>query len=357
MDLERGVPMRDDAIFRIYSMTKPITSIALMMLHEEGRFVLNDPVHKAIPAWRELKVWESGEGTAMRTRASRRPMTFRHLLNHSAGLTYGGVLLPPGAPLDPVDQVYRELRINRSSADTLETLIDKLARAPLRYDPGERWAYSLATDVCGYLVQALSGMPFERFVQERILDPLGMHDTAFSIAPDRVERFAANYRRNDAKVLQRIDDPRASAFARTPALHSGGGGLLSTTDDYLRFCEMLRRGGELDGVRLIGPRTLAMMRMNHLPGGRDLTQVALDTFAETTYEGVGFGLGFATTLGEVAAGTPGAGDFYWGGMASTMFWVDPHEDLVVIFMAQLVPSSTFNFRGQLKNLVYAAIVD
>jgi CubicO group peptidase (beta-lactamase class C family) len=228
---------------------------------------------------------------------------------------------------------------------------------PLRYDPGERWTYSLATDVCGWLVQQLSGMPFEQFVQQRILDPLRMVDTAFTIDPAKLDRFAACYRREESKAMVLIDDPLASSYARTPVLHSGGGGLVGTTADYLRFCEMLRRGGELDGERLIGPRTLAMMRMNHLPGGGDLAGLALDSFSESAFEGVGFGLGFATTLGEVRAGVLGADDFYWGGMASTMFWVDPKEDLVVIFMTQLVPSSSFNFRGQLKNLVYSAIVD
>lgn len=357
MDRERARPVRDDTIWRIYSMTKPITSIALMMLYEEGRFALNDAVHKFIPAWRGQRVWESGSGDAMRTRAPQRPMTMRHLLNHSAGLTYGGELLPEGSSLHPVDEVYRGLNIDLSGDDTLDTLVDKLARVPLRYDPGEHWEYSLATDVCGWLVQRLSGQPFEQFVQQRILDPLRMVDTAFSIAPDKLDRFAACYRREASKAVTLVDDPLASSYAQAPALHSGGGGLVGTTADYLRFCEMLRRGGELDRERLIGPRTLALMRMNHLPGGGDLARVALDSFSESAFEGVGFGLGFATTLGEVQAGVMGAGDFYWGGMASTMFWVDPKEDLVVIFMTQLVPSSSFNLRGQLKNLVYAALVD
>ena len=357
MDVERDRPLRDDTIFRIYSMTKPVTSVALMMLYEEGRFQLNDPVTRFIPQWQEQRVWVGGEGAAMQTRAPARPMTMRHLLNHSAGLTYGGVLLPPGTAMHPVDQVYAELKINRSRDDTLETFIDKLARVPLLYEPGQAWAYSLATDVCGYLVQKISGQPFEQFVQQRILGPLGMVDTAFTIAPDKVERFAACYRRDEAGRLELADDPQASSYARAPALHSGGGGLVGTMADYLRFCEMLRRGGELDGARLLGPRTLALMRLNHLPGGKDLTQLAIGLFSETTFEGVGFGLGFATTLGEVQAGALGPGDFYWGGMASTLFWVDPKEDLVVIFLTQLIPSSTFNFRGQLKNLVYSAIVD
>jgi CubicO group peptidase (beta-lactamase class C family) len=357
MDIERDRPLRDDTLYRIYSMTKPITSIALMMLYEEGRFLLNDPVTKFIPQWAGQRVWVSGEGADMQTRPPHRPMTMRQLLNHSAGLTYGGVLLPPGTPLHPVDQVYAGLKINRSRGDTLQVFIDKLAQVPLLYEPGQAWAYSLATDVCGWLVQVISGQPFEQFVQQRILGPLGMVDTAFSIAPDQVDRLAACYRRDEAKNLVLMDDPLRSSYARTPALHSGGGGLISSMADYLRLCELLRRGGELDGVRLLGPRTLHLMHQNHLPGGKDLTQLAIGAFSETAHEGVGFGLGFATTLGEVQAAALGPGDFYWGGMASTLFWVDPVEDLVVIFLTQLVPSNTFNFRGQLKNLVYSAIVE
>lgn len=358
LDRERNTPMRDDALFRIYSMTKPITSVALMMLYEEGRFLLNDPVTRFIPQWAGQQVWVGGEGTGMVTRPPARPMTMRQLLNHSAGLTYGGVLLPPGTPLHPVDQVYAGLKINRTRGDTLAQFIDKLAQVPLLFEPGQAWCYSLATDVCGYLVEVISGQPFEQFVQQRIFNPLGMADTAFSITPDRVPRFAACYRPNpDGGPLLLMDDPQASTYARTPALHSGGGGLISSLHDYQRFCELLRCGGALDGVRLLGPRTLALMRQNHLPGGRDLTQLAIGAFSETAHEGVGFGLGFATTLGGVQAGALGAGDFYWGGMASTVFWVDPVEDLVVIFLTQLVPSNTYNFRGQFKNIIYSALVD
>jgi len=247
--------------------------------------------------------------------------------------------------------------VRRGAGETLTEFMSKLGRVPLRYQPGERWMYSFSTDVCGYLVQALSGMPFEDYLQKHIFDPLGMKDTAFSIAPDKVDRFAANYVRREDKSLAVMDDPQKSTYAKPPTFVSGGGGLVSTMADYHRFCEMLRRGGELDGTRILGPRTLRLMAQNHLPDGRDLTQLAIGSFSETANEGIGFGLGFATTLGEVAAGGYGAGDFYWGGMASTIFWVDPVEDLVVIFMTQLVPSGTFNIRSQLKSLIYSALVD
>lgn len=357
MDVARSVPMRPDALFRIYSMTKPITSVALMMLYEEGHFQLNDPVHLYIPSWKQQRVWVGGDGAAMQTREPTQPMTMRQLLNHSSGLTYGGLLLPAGTAADPVDRAYRALRINARNGDSLQTFIDKLAQVPLRYDPGQAWGYSFATDVCGYLVQVMSGQPFEQFLQQRVFGPLGMVDTGFHVAAHQLDRLCANYQHDPDGAPTLLDDPQASLWAAPPALPSGGGGLVSTLADYHRFCEMLRRGGELDGARLLGPRTLALMRRNHLPAGRDLSQCAVDAFSETAYQGVGFGLGFATTLDEVAAGVFGVDDFYWGGLASTVFWVDPHEDLVAIFLTQLVPSRTYNFRALFKNIVYSAIVD
>jgi CubicO group peptidase (beta-lactamase class C family) len=350
MDIERGRPMADDTIFRIYSMTKPITSIALMQLYERGLFQLNDPVHRVVPEWRDARVWVSGEGDAMETRAPDRPITFRDMLCHTAGLSYG-------ANRHPVDKVYRDLQIRRGEGETLSSFVDKLTQVPLHYSPGERWMYSYATDVCGHLVEALSGMTLDRYFQSHVFEPLGMTDTAFHVDAGRIERFAANYQRRADKTLALIDDPMASSYAAPPAFLSGGGGLVGTTADYLRFCDMLRCGGTLDGQRIIGSRTLRMMTRNHLAGGRDLTEMAIGAFSETAYEGTGFGLGFATTLSEVAAGQLGEGDYFWGGAASTIFWVDPREDLVVIFMTQLMPSATFNFRGQLKNIVYGAIED
>lgn len=342
--------MANDTVFRIYSMTKPITSIALMQLYERGLFQLNDPVHRVLPRWRDLQVYVGGEGEAMETRAPDRPMSFRDLLCHTAGLSYG-------ATAHPVDKVYRALGVRRDNGETLQSFVDKLSHVPLHYSPGQCWMYSYATDVCGHLVEALSGMPLDRYFQAHIFEPLGMIDTGFHVDESRIERFAANYQRTREKTLALVDDPFASSYAGAPAFLSGGGGLVGTTADYLRFCEMLRRGGELDGERIIGPRTLRLMTRNHLAEGRDLTKMAVGAFSETAYEGTGFGLGFATTLSEVSAGTLGAGDFFWGGAASTIFWVDPNEELVVIFMTQLMPSSTFNFRGQLKNIIYSAIED
>ena len=357
MDLERNKPMADDAIFRIYSMTKPITSVALMTLYEKGYFQLNDPISRYVPSWKNHRVWVSGEGEEMVTEAPKRPVSFRDVLSHTGGFTYGGGL--PGVGIQhPVDKIYRELKIRSSgTADTMEGFLDKLAQVPLLYQPGERWMYSLSTDICGALVEIISGKPFAEYLQDEIFGPLGMNDTSFFVAPDKIDRFCANYQRGPDKKLKLIDDPATSQFTKDPAFKSGGGGLTGTTADYMKFCEMLRRGGELDGHRVIGPRTLAMMHMNHLAGGKDLTQLAIGSFSETSNEGVGFGLGFASTMDEVSTGSLGAGDYYWGGAASTIFLVDPKEDLTMVFMTQLMPSGTFNFRGQLKSLIYSAIVD
>ena len=338
-------------------MTKPITSVALMTLYEKGYFQLNDPVSRYVPSWKNHRVWVSGEGGGMQTQAPARPVSFRDVLSHQAGLTYGGGL--PGVGIQhPIDRIYRDLKIRSSgSADSMQTFLDKLSKVPLRYQPGTAWMYSLATDVCGALVEVISGVPFAQYLQDEIFGPLGMKDTAFFVAPDKVDRFAANYERGPDKKLKLLDDPATSAFITEPGFKSGGGGLTGTSADYLRFCEMLRRGGELDGARILGPRTIEVMHMNHLPGGKDLTQLAIGGFSETANEGVGFGLGFASTLGQVQTGTLGVGDYYWGGAASTIFWVDPKEDLSVVFMTQLMPSGTFNFRGQLKSIIYASIID
>jgi CubicO group peptidase (beta-lactamase class C family) len=357
MDIERNKPTRDDTIYRIYSMTKPITSVALMTLYEQGYFQLNDPVSRYVPSWKNHRVWVSGEGADMVTEAPGRPITFRDVLSHMAGLTYGGGL--PGVGVQhPIDNIYRTLRIRSSgTTDTMMEFMDKLSQVPLRYQPGQAWMYSLATDVCGALVEIISGKPLAQYLQDVIFGPLGMVDTAFYVAADKQDRFAANYERGPDKKLKLLDDPATSSFIKEPAFKSGGGGLTGTTADYMRFCEMLRRGGELDGHRILGPRTLEIMHMNHLPGGKDLTQVAIGGFSETANEGVGFGLGFASTMDQVATGGLGTGDYYWGGAASTIFWVDPKEDLTMVFMTQLMPSGTFNFRGQLKSLIYSAIID
>ncbi len=351
MDLERGVAMRDDTIFRIYSMSKPITSVALMTLYERGAFQLEDPVHRFIPAWRELRVFDGGNYPLFATRPCERPMTVRDLFTHTAGLTYGFM------ERTNVDRAYRRLGIGERDR-TLDEMIATLAKLPLEFSPGTRWNYSVATDVLGHLIERISGRRLDVFLREEIFAPLGMVDTAFHVPADKQERLASNYERGPDKQLRVVDD-RASVYAESPAFLSGGGGLVSTARDYLRFCQMLLNGGELGGVRILGRKTIELMTLNHLPGGRDVAQCNLGgQFSQISYEGVGFGLGFSVTLDLARAQIVGSvGEYAWGGAASTAFWIDPKEELVVIFLTQFMPSGTFNFRGQLKSIIYPAIVD
>jgi len=353
MDLERGKVMAEDTIFRIYSMSKPITSVALMMLYEHGAFQLNDPVSRFIPEWSDIQVYAAGVAPNFMTTPVERPMFIRDLFTHMSGLTYGFM------SRSNVDHAYRKMGVGgvepgTTLADTMYTL----AKIPLEFSPGTRWNYSVSTDVLGYLVEVISRQRFDEYLQQNIFEPLGMVDTGFTVADADVGRFAANYERNPDKTLRLLDDPEDSIYIRPRTFFSGGGGLVSTAADYLRFTRMMLNGGELDDVRILGPKTIEMMTKNYLPNDDDLTRWALGTFSETTYEGYGFGLGFSINLGPERTATVGsAGEYAWGGAASTIFWVDPAEELIVIFMTQFMPSATFNFRGQLKSLVYGAIVD
>lgn len=351
MDVERGKPAQLDTLFRIYSMTKPITSIALMQLYEQGRFLLDDPVHKYIPSWSNLRVYKSGIYPDFVTTPTQRPMTIRDLLTHQAGLSYGF------SCRTNVDAAYRELKLDGHAGLTLEGLIDELSRLPLEFSPGTAWNYSLATDVCGYLVQLLSGKPLDTYFDEHIFKPLGMHDTFFSVPAEHLHRFAACYQHQPGDTFSLQDDPQSSHFARRHGYLSGGGGLISTISDYHRFAQALANGGELDGTRIIGRKTLEFMRMNHLPGNTDLPSISTGGFSETPYDGSGFGLGFAVKTDIAKSQTIGSpGEYGWGGMAGTTFFIDPVEDLVVIFMTQLIPSSAYMVRQELRALVYGALI-
>ena len=350
MDLERKRPLQEDTIFRIYSMTKPLTSLALMMLVEEGRISLDDPVHRYIPQWRELGVYEGGFIGGFRTRRTSAPMRVVDLMRHTSGLTYGF------QQRTNVDAAYRKLHLGEiPTAVSLEQMIDELAKVPLEFSPGSAWNYGISTDVVGYLVGKVSGQSFEQFLRSRILDPLGMTDTDFMVPAAKAARFAACYAATPKGGMVLQDDPQTSFFLKPPTFVSGGGGLVSTAADYLRFCRMLLNGGELDGVRLVSPKTLELMSHNHLPGGKDLPDLAVSLFSEVTYAGVGFGLGFAVSVSPARGLLPGSpGDISWGGLASTYFWVDPREQLIVIFMTQLTPSATYPIRRELRTLVYSA---
>ena len=353
MELEGKRPLEEDTIFRIYSMTKPITSVATMMLYEKGLFQLRDPVHKFIPAFRDQGVFRMGNYPNFITEPPKRPMRIKDLLSHTSGLTYGFM------HRTPVDAAYRKAGlegVNRSG--NLEETVNTIASLPLEFSPGERWNYSMATDVLGYLIQVVSGKPFDQFLREEIFEPLGMLDTGFFVPPEKQPRLPACYERRMDRKLVLQDDPDTSTYLTPPDFQSGGGGLVSTGHDYLRFAEMLRRGGELDGARIVSRKTLELMTKNHLPGDVDLTQIAQGTFSETPYEGMGFGLGFSVNLGPGRTGAAGsAGEFAWGGAASTAFWVDPAEELCVVFLTQLLPSATYDFRAQLRAIVYGSMID
>jgi CubicO group peptidase (beta-lactamase class C family) len=350
MDVERRRPVSEDTIFRIYSMTKPLTSVAVMMLVEDGRISLDDPVHRYIPQWRDLAVYEGGFIGTFRTRRTSAPMRVVDLLRHTSGLTYGF------QQRTNVDAAYRKLGFGEIGGSvSLEALIEGLARMPLEFSPGTLWNYSVSTDVLGYLIGKIAGEPFEEFLRNRILQPLRMVDTDFSVPPAKASRFAACYSAMPDARMQLQDDPQTSAYLRPPTFVSGGGGLVSTVADYLRFCRMLLNGGELDGARILSPKTIELMTANHLPGEKELPDLSVSLFSEATYTGVGFGLGFAVTLNAARTLMPGGqGDYSWGGMASTYFWIDPREELIVIFMTQLTPSATYPIRRELRTLVYSA---
>lgn len=357
-DRERKTPMTEDTVFRILSMTKPLTSLAMMMLIEEGRCSLTDPVHRYIPEWEQLRVYRYGKYGEFTTDPVRRPMNIHDLLTHTSGLTYGWLYR------DSVDSAYRRVGISggvpgetRSTA-TLGDMAAKLSHMPLLFSPGTRWNYSMATDVVGYLVQVISGQRFDEFLRARILEPLGMRETAFSVPQGCADRFAACYRKKPDAMMALEDDPTTSPYLGEQTFFSGGAGLVSTAADYSRFCQMLLGGGQYQGTRLIGRKTLELMTLNQLPGGQDLSSMTTGAFTETTYEGVGFGLGFAVVMDLAKRMTHGSvGEYYWGGAASTTFWIDPKEDLYVILLAQLMPSAAYNLRGQMRSLVYSAIID
>lgn len=353
MDRERNKPMREDTIFRIYSMTKPVTSVALMMLYEQGFFQLHDEVHKFIPQWRNLQLYVSGNHPLFITRPCERPMTIKDLMTHTSGLTYAFM------ERTNVDAAYRKLGIGVLGGSlTLKEMVEKLAGLPLEFSPGAYWNYSVSTDVLGYLVEVMSGMPFDEYLQKNIFEPLKMQDTAFYVPPEKIDRFAANYLRQADKTLKLEDDPAHSPFTRPPRFLSGGGGLVSTAADYFRFCQMLLNGGALDGVRILGRKTIELMTMNHLPGGKSLRELNISPFTQIATAGNGFGLGFSVHLGSDKSQVIGSpGEYAWGGAASTVFWIDPQEELIVIFLTQFMPNATFNFRDQLKALIYSAIID
>jgi CubicO group peptidase (beta-lactamase class C family) len=349
-DVAAGQPMAQDTLFRIYSMTKPLTSVAIMMLYEQGHFQLDDPIARYLPMFADMRVFSDGDVKHYKTVAAKGPITFRHLLTHTSGLTYGFL------EATPVDALYRRDGVDfQTAARPLLEMMTPLAALPLLCQPGAEWNYSVGTDVLGALVEVISGQDFGCFMRERILSPLAMHDTDFYVHENNHGRFAANYTRSRDGGLKQIDGARESRYLQARALISGGGGLVSSVADYFRFCLMMRHYGELDGVRLLGRKTVEFMTRNHLRG--DMADMGQPRFSESSYSGVGFGLGFSVMLDPAKAEIIGSpGEYAWGGAASTAFWIDPQEDMAVILLTQLLPSSTYPLRRQLRVLSYQAIV-
>ena len=351
-DRETGAPVDSDTVWRLASMTKPVTSVAAMMLYEEGAFELKDPVSKWIPCFADMHVYRSGSHLKPELRPASEPIRIWHLLTHTSGLTYGFQYA------HPVDAMYRAAGFewgNPPGVD-LAGCCELWAAQPLLFDPGSEWNYGVSTDVLGRLVEVISGQSLDSFFRERIFSPLGMVDTGFDAAAT-VDRLAAAYVANPAgSGSPPVRIPGAPPVS-PPDMLSGGGGLLGTAADYLRFSEMLRRGGELDGVRLLSPRTVSYMTTNHLPGGVDLEEFGRPLFSETTFDGVGFGLGVSVVTDPQAGKVlTSVGEYGWGGAFSTSWWVAPREDLSVLFFTQLLPSSAYPIRSQLRQLVYSALL-
>ena len=350
-DLEEKKPLARDSILRFYSMSKPITAVAVMMLYEQGLFQLDEPLSAFIPSFQSMQVYQSGVGPNMKTEPAATPMTIHHLLTHTSGLTYG-VENEGGVP-----GMYAEQRTDFNPDDgPLAAAVDRLAEIPLAFEPGSRWEYSVSFDVLGRLVEVISGKPLDLFLKESIFDPLGMNDTGFFVPESKLDRFVSLYQCIPETRLSLMESAAGSPLVGNVETLSGGGGLVSTLDDYFCFTEMLRNKGTFNGQRLLGKKSVELMTCNHLPG--DLADMGQPTFCETTYEGIGFGLGMSVVIDPAKSkilGTPG--EYAWGGYASTAFWVDPVEDMTVIFLTQLIPSGAYPIRRELRVLTYQALID
>tara|TARA_B100001996_G_scaffold377352_1_gene359853 strand:+ start:754 stop:2049 length:1296 start_codon:yes stop_codon:yes gene_type:complete len=375
-DRERNIPLKRDSIFRIYSMTKPITSVAMMILYELGKFQIDDPVHKFIPSWKNLKVYKSGNYPNFKTTDPLNVMTIKDLLSHQSGLTYGFQMK------SEVDKAYREIGIGRMESlntnQTLSDMINTLKDVPLEFSPSTAWNYSVSTDVLGHLIEIISGKSFDEFLKENIFSKLNMKDTDFFVPKEKLNRFTANYlfnmgepmdpsgalplRKVDRHSIESgnpilIDDPQMSLYNKKPSFLSGGGGLVSTLDDYMNFATMLLNNGVFKDQQILSKKTIDLMIANHLEGGKDLLSSShANTASETTLAGIGFGLGFQILMNPAKNQINSSiGEYGWGGAASTTFWIDPSENLITIFLTQLIPSTTYNIRRELRTLVYSSL--
>jgi CubicO group peptidase (beta-lactamase class C family) len=344
LNLETGKKLKKDSLFRIYSMTKPIVTTAAMMLYEEGKFQLTDPVSMYLPAFKGVKVLVGGEEVD-----ATHEFTIRELMSHTAGLTYGIF------GNTEVDQAYRAALFEQTGGykvATIEEMVNEIGEIPLQYQPGTKWVYSLSVDVLGRLIEVVSGQSLDVFLEERMFEPLDMDDTFFEVPKDKVKRFGTNHLRSKDGILTVMDRPESSAFANNVTFFSGGGGLVSTAMDYLRYSQMMLNGGELDGVRIVSPATIDLMTRNQLNEGVSSGFGERPGVAGT----VGFGLGFGVATAAPKTGSGSKGEFNWGGAAGTVFWVDPEQELTAVLMVQMM-RNPINLRAQFKALTYQAIVE
>jgi CubicO group peptidase (beta-lactamase class C family) len=339
--MDTNKQMQLDAIFRIASMTKPVTSVAVMILYEEGHFQLDDPVSKYIPEFKNIKVFSKMDNNELIVVEPKRPMTIHDLLTHTSGLTYGIF------GNTPVDAMYRRAGLFRG---TLKEMVQKLSKIPLLYHPGTKWHYSISIDVLGYFVEVVSGKPLDKFLEQRIFKPLKMKDTGFYVPEEKISRFAARYGLSKDGGIEVIEKPETSNKSRPPRFLSGGGGLVSTASDYIRFAQMLLNKGELEGTRILGRKTVEFMTRNHLSD--ELLPI------HPILPGKGFGLGFAVLVDVPQSYIIGSeGEFEWRGIHNTFFWVDPEEELVMILMTQFTPYLHYPINKEFKVLTYQAIID
>ena len=350
-DIEEGSPVVEDGIYRIYSMTKLVTTVAALALYEKGAFQLDDPVDKFVDEFRDARVFISGKKDSINSIEAETPMTIRQLMNHTSGLTYGA--FDPG----PVGQLMRSGKIDFGNLQAnLGDTVRRLASIPLCFQPGSQWRYGVSTDVLGYVIEVVTGKTLLQVFDELIFKPLNMNDTFFEVPINKVKKFCSLYTRTKSESLKLLECAGSSRFCKPVNMYSGGGGLISSMRDYLVFLEMLRCGGRYDDAQILGRKTVELMLRNHLSG--DMASMGQPTFSEMPMEGIGFGLGGAILLDPAKAQILGSeGEFTWGGMASTAFWIDPKEELSVVFMTQLIPSSCYPIRRELRVLVYQALVD
>ena len=360
-NIETKEKINEDSIFRIYSMTKPLTSVAIMMLYEKGMIRLEHELSRYLPEFKNTEVWDGGTVDNYKTRPSKDPILIRDLLTHTSGLSYGFMEGHPGSALYKKHGIENHIDVETKEEMNLETFTQKLSSLPLLFDPGKKWHYSCATDVLGRVVEVISGQTLDDFLKKNIFDPLDMVDTSFTVEEKNLHRFSDCYQALISKKDKKMKLSHKAGedeYSKARNFLSGGGGLCSTISDYANFCQMLLNRGKFQDKQLLSPTTVGFMTQNHLPDSKTLGQMGESSFSEIRFDGAGFGLGFSVIVDPVTAAMPVTyGSFSWGGMASTFFWIDPEQDLFTILLTQLIPSGRYPLRPQAQSLVYSAIIE